>query len=53
MKTGLLLGGVLVAAVTYFGLPMIPGLPSYAPYIGYGLAAILVLFGVLGKKRLY
>ncbi len=50
MKIGLLIIGILVAIATYFLLPSL-SLPSYAAYVGYGLAAVLVLMGLFGKKK--
>jgi hypothetical protein len=56
MKMGLLLIGALILVGTYFGLPMLHltgTTGTYVMYGGYGLGAILVLAGLLGKKRFY
>jgi hypothetical protein len=52
MKIGILVAGLAVLAGTYFLLPSL-AITIYATYAGYGLGAILVLAGLLGKKRLY
>jgi hypothetical protein len=50
MKIGLLLIGAAILLASYF---LVPGLNTsiYVTYVGYGLGGILVLAGLLGKKR--
>ncbi len=52
MKFGLLLIGAAILAATYFIVPSL-NTSVYVTYAGYGLGAILVLAGLLGRKRYY
>ena len=58
MKAGLLIMGVIVLVAAYFVVPMLTKslaaqTATYATYGAYGLGGILVLAGLLGKKKLY